>query len=120
MPTRKWSEFEVQAVAWTILNKWYDKTYSVRGEYRLWFDQPDNEPNLRDSVRLDIAILDKATDEIKLILQVKRNKTGRTRGKIHRIKASSDLSQIPLVVVEGMHQAIHVVDEVKKHLPLAR
>lgn len=112
----KWSEFEVQAVAWNILRAKLHKNYHVRGEYRLWFEPPDDEPAIRDGIRLDIVIISKENDEITAILQVKRNKTGRTRGKVHRIHQQSSLSNIPLIVIEGMNEAIHIMDTVKSRV----
>lgn len=113
MSKTRWSEFEVQAVAWNILRAKLHKHYHVRGEYRLWFEPPDNDPESRPSVRLDIVIINKQNDEITAILQVKKNKTGRIRGKIHRIHQSSYLSDIPLIVIEGMNDAIHIMDTLK-------
>lgn len=106
---RKHSEFEVQAVAYFKLLKEYSQTHSIRGEYRFWSEDGS-------SCRLDIAILTKNEDEIRLIVTTKRRKSDRPIAKLSRINRQAELTSCPVVVIQGMHQALHAVEIVQQYL----
>lgn len=106
---RKHSEFEIQAMAYIRLAKEYGKAYSVRGEYRFWAEDGS-------SARLDIAILTKNEDEIRLIVAVKRRKTSQPIAPTQRIRRQSSITNCPVVVIRGMYEAIHAVETVQAYL----
>jgi hypothetical protein len=104
MYKKQWTEFEVQALAYSILRKNLYPNYFIRGEYKF------------DKCRCDIAIFKNIPDaepELKLIVEVKKASVGTRTGQQVRYEA---LLGVPCVYVRGGEQAYKVIELVTPHL----
>lgn len=104
MYNSKWSEFEVQSLAFGILRKNLYPDYLVRGEYKM------------EKARFDIAIFKAHKDkepELKCVLEVKKNKYGTTTSQGERYSA---ITGVPTVYIRGGEEAYKVMELVKDYL----
>jgi hypothetical protein len=97
------SEFEVQALAYWNLKKFFPH---VRGEYKIPKD--GDTPG----ARFDIAIFD-SKKELRLVLEVKKNPNGTATAQGERYAA---LVGVPCLYVRGMNGAYNVVRQVYQFL----
>lgn len=100
----RWSEFEVQSLAFGILRKNLYPEYLVRGEYKFPF------------CRIDIAIFKAHPDkepELKLVLEVKKSHKGTTIAQGNRYES---LLKVPCVYIRGVQDAYDVISLVSPHL----
>jgi len=104
MYKKQWSEFEVQALAYSILRKNLYPNYLVRGEYKF------------EKCRFDIAVF-KANQGIeptlKVVLEVKKSPTGTTTSQGTRY---SEAAGVPCVYIRGGEEAYKVMDLVAPYL----
>lgn len=99
-----WSEFEVQALAFSILRKNLYPEYLVRGEYKF------------PGCRVDIAIFKAHKDkepELKLIVEIKKNPMSYATSQGERY---THLTGVPCVYVRGGQEAYKVVELVQPYL----
>lgn len=89
----KHSEFEVQALAYTNLKKFFP---TVRGEYKI------------KGARLDIAIFD-SNGDLRCIVEIKKSAYGKSTTQGERYKA---LTGVPVLYIRGMDEAYHVMDKI--------
>lgn len=78
--------------------------YIIRVEYRIKALTPG-----RRGARLDIAVLDKSTGKIALIIEVKRNAWSKAVSQGRRY---ADLTGAPVIYLRGMEQAERAVEHV--------
>lgn len=98
MYKQKWTEFEVQALAYGILRKHLYPTYLVRGEYKF------------EKCRTDIAIFKAHKDkepELKLVLEVKKSTTGTSVNQGNRYQ---ELLGVPVIYIRGIDDAYKVLE----------
>lgn len=101
---KQWSEFEVQALAYSILRKNLYPNYLVRGEYKF------------TGCRVDIAIFKAHSDkepELKLIVEIKKSPNGTGTGQQTRYQ---HLTGVPCIYVRGGEEAYRVVEMVQPYL----
>lgn len=101
---KKWSEFEVQALAYGILRKNLYPNFLVRGEYKF------------DKCRCDIAIFRAFKDkdpELVLVIEVKKNPEGTTISQGTRYE---DLLGVPCIYVRGAEDAYKVLNLIAPHI----
>lgn len=100
----KWSEFEVQSLAYGLLRKNLYPNFLVRGEYKF------------DKCRCDIAIFKAFKDkdpELVLVVEVKKSAIGTSENQGTRYE---DLLGVPCVYVRGTDDAYKVLNLVAPHL----
>ena len=100
----KWTEFEVQSLAFSILRKNLYPEYLVRGEYKF------------PSCRCDIAIFKAHKDkepELKLIVEIKKSSIGTATRQGERY---THLTGVPCIYVRGGEDAYKVVELVQPYL----
>jgi hypothetical protein len=100
----RWSEFEVQALAFGILRKNLYPEYLVRGEYKF------------DKCRADIAIFkaNKGTEPtLKCLVEIKKSPDGTstTQG----IRYEEEL-KVPCIYIRGGEEAYKVLEKVTPYL----
>lgn len=101
---KQWSEFEVQALAFSILRKNLYPEYLVRGEYKF------------PKSRADIAIFKAHKDqepELKLIVEVKKSPNGTATAQGERY---TSITGVPCVYVRGGEEAYKVLELVHDYL----
>lgn len=104
MYKKQWSEFEVQALAYSILRKNLYPDYLVRGEYKF------------EKCRFDIAIFKAHKEkepELKLVLEVKRSPIGYTTAQGSRY---SEATGVPCLYIRGGEEAYKVMETVQEYL----
>ena len=89
----KHSEFEVQALAYTNLKKFFP---IVRGEYKI------------KGARLDIAIFD-SEKKLRCVVEVKKSTKGTSTSQGERYTA---LTGVPVLYIRGMDDAYHIMDKI--------
>lgn len=100
----KWTEFEVQSLAFGILRKNLYPEYLVRGEYKF------------PGCRVDIAIFKAHKDrepELKLIVEIKKSTEGYSTKQAERY---THLTGVPCIYVRGGDDAYKVVELVQPYL----
>ena len=101
---QRWSEFEVQSLAYGILRKHLYPQFLVRGEYKF------------DGCRTDIAIFQASPEQqptLKLIIEVKKSKDGTTIAQGERYER---LLGVPCIYIRGVDDAYGVLEKVKPYL----
>lgn len=104
MYNKQWSEFEVQALAYSILRKNLYPNYLVRGEYKF------------QTCRFDIAIFKahKNSDpELKVVLEVKKNSKSKTTSQGERY---TSVAGVPCIYIRGGEDAYNVLKLVHDYL----
>lgn len=104
MYKKQWTEFEVQALAYSILRKNLYPNFLIRGEYKF------------DKCRCDIAIFKafKEKDpELVLVVEVKKSPNGYSESQGTRY---SELLGVPCVYVRGGEDAYNILNLVTPHL----
>lgn len=100
----KWSEFEVQSLAFSILRKNLYPDFLVRGEYKF------------PTCRVDIAIFKSFPDkepELVLVVEVKKSSEGTSTAQGERY---THVTGVPCVYVRGAQDAYKVVELVTPYL----
>lgn len=103
--TREYSEFEIQAVAYCRLKNYYKDFNIVRGEITL------SDERIGYS-RCDIAIFDKITGELRIIIEVKKNKKllEQSRGQIELYERFCN----NVIVISSMREAEGIIKQVSQ------
>lgn len=101
---QKWSEFEVQALAYGILRKNLYPDFLVRGEYKF------------EKCRIDIAIFranKEKSPELVLVIEVKKSSQGKSESQGTRYQ---ELLGVPCVYVRGIEDAYKILNIVSPYL----
>lgn len=101
---KTWSEFEVQALAYSILRKNLYPDYLVRGEYKF------------PKSRVDIAVFKAHQDrepELKVIIEVKKSSNSRSTSQGEKY---TEITGVPCVYVRGGEDAYNILNLVTPHL----
>lgn len=101
---QKWTEFEVQALAYGILRKNLYPKYLIRGEYSF------------EGCRIDIAIFKAYPDkepQLALVIEVKKTNLGTSTNQGTRYET---LLGVPCIYIRGIDDAYHVLDKVAQFL----
>lgn len=101
---KQWTEFEVQALAYSILRKNLYPEYLVRGEYKF------------TGMRADIAIFKAHPDkepELKIIVEIKKSSVGTTTRQGERYES---LTGVPCIYIRGGEEAYKVLELVRPYL----
>lgn len=99
-----WTEFEVQALAYSILRKALYPGYLVRGEYKF------------DSCRPDISVWkanQKEPPELKFVIEIKKNPSGEATAQGERY---TQLLNVPCIYLRGKEDAYKVLSKVSSYL----
>lgn len=104
MYTQRWSEFEVQSLAYGILRKHLYPDFLVRGEY--------NFPGCRVDIAIFRAHKDK-DPELLLVIEVKKSAKSTTISQGARY---STFLNVPCIYVRGVDDAYKIMEHVHPYL----
>lgn len=101
----KWTEFEVQSLAFGILRKNLYPHYLVRGEYKF--------PKMRADIAIFKAMPNGQEPELKLIIEIKKSAIGTSETQGMRY---SEILGVPCVYIRGGEEAYKIMEKIQEYL----
>ncbi len=109
--SHSWSEFEVKALAYSILRKALYPKFLVRGEFK--FPKTQEVRGCRLDIALFLPGIEKQAPVLILAIEVKKGIKSRSEKQGKRY---SELLQVPCIYIRGKEDAFNVLNLVQSYL----